>query len=157
MSAFARRISTTRTRSRSSLETRASPHGTAQRPTCGWQTILKLTSGFTGTHPSTFERKRAWAHRIASHESAVKKQLVAASERRGNNLKGLKDLYLKAKAKIWPRLSYVPHSLDGELHLSIVIGSFSSVRSGKWSRCPGYPVLGVTRNLLMPRPVNPKH
>jgi len=26
----------------------------------------------------------------------------AAAERRGNNLKGLKDFYLKAKARIWP-------------------------------------------------------
>jgi len=68
----------------------------------GWQTIQKLTSGFTGTHPSTFERKRAWAHRIASHESAFETQQVAASEREGDNLKGFKDFYLNATARIWP-------------------------------------------------------
>ena len=33
----------------------------------------------------------------------------SAAERRGNNLKGFKVFYLKAKASIWPGLSYVCH------------------------------------------------
>ena len=33
----------------------------------------------------------------------------AATERRGNNLRGFEDIYLEAKARIWPRLSYMYH------------------------------------------------
>ena len=33
----------------------------------------------------------------------------AASERRGNNLNGYKDFYLRAKARIRPLLSYMCH------------------------------------------------
>jgi len=43
-----------------------------------------------------------WTRREASQGG----QSVAAAERRGNNLKGLKDFNLKAKAIIWPWLSY---------------------------------------------------
>ena len=65
---------------RACLRVAAARPAPANRPAITpFQTILKLTSGFTGTHPSTFERRRAWAHRIASHESAFETQLVAGS------------------------------------------------------------------------------
>jgi len=41
---------------------------------------------------------------------------VSSSERRGNNLNGLKDFYMNAKARIWPRLSYVCHIRSTEDH-----------------------------------------
>jgi len=35
--------------------------------------------------------------------------LISASDQRRNKSKGLKDFNLKAKARIWPYLSYVSH------------------------------------------------
>jgi len=43
----------------------------------------------------------------ARFAALVAAKTSAAFERRGNNLKPSKDFYLKAKARIWPCLSYL--------------------------------------------------
>ena len=44
-----------------------------------------------------------------------------ASGRRGNTFDRFKDFYLKAKARIWPWLSYVPCSLDSGLEMILAM------------------------------------
>ena len=50
----------------------------------------------------TFYRKGVKMSRIEGNS-------VSASEQRGNNLKRVKDFYLKAEARFWPRLSCMCH------------------------------------------------
>ena len=38
--------------------------------------------------------------------------LQAGAERRGNHLRGFEDFYLNARARIWPRLSYMRSTAD---------------------------------------------
>ena len=55
---------------------------------------------------------------------------VSASERRGSRLKGFKDFYLKAKAKIWPCLTYMCHIRStADTHTPYVY--FSSEQRGR--------------------------
>jgi len=82
------------------------------------------------------------AHRLVYHSTlglrVIKKkrlasavatfQLQAASGQRGNTLKGLKDLYLKANAKTWPGLSRLCHICSTAVrfscrHVSAVSGN----------------------------------
>ena len=62
-----------------------------------------VTNRYLSAHPDG-------THLVMTHDYLTP---GAASERRGNNLKGFKTFSLQAKARIWPCLSlYVPHSLD---------------------------------------------
>jgi len=55
------------------------------------------------------EARHVWfaASPLGSSVSRAKVNRRTASERRGDNLKGFEGFYLKAKARIWPGLSYV--------------------------------------------------
>ena len=56
----------------------------------------------TRTAPRVILRSWGWPYRRTLGHHLVFEPPLHISERRGNNLKGFKDLYLKATAGIWP-------------------------------------------------------
>ena len=74
-----------------------------------------------------------------------------ASEQRVNNVKGFQDLYLKAKARIWPRLCYVCR-VRSTVAVSISLSLPPTDHSPAWSHLTVSPALLSLRRPFFARP-----